>query len=192
MFDKMSPIRNFRFFRLIGKKLYAILQRLRDEAEMLSREKGVTLVELLIVIAVIGLLSAVAVPVLLAYIPRAKNNKTKAHLKVLGTEIGYYQIDHNQVPSTNNSLPEKLSNYTSVFGDRAHLKDGWKNTFFYVSDGSSYCVCSWGKDEIIDTFALPSCIDVPLDALGNKGACDLCMEDGTLSRSCGLLPIAAP
>ena len=56
---------------------------------------GFTLIELLIVVAIIGILAAIAVPNFLNAQIRAKVARTKADLKALGTAQEQYFIDHN-------------------------------------------------------------------------------------------------
>ena len=60
-----------------------------------KQKQGFTLIELMIVVAVIGLLAAVAIPAFLKYIRQAKTSEATVNLrKIYDGEIAYYDIDH--------------------------------------------------------------------------------------------------
>lgn len=54
-------------------------------------EKGFTLIELLIVVAIIGILAAIAIPQFAAYRQKAFNSAAQSDLKTIKTSVeGYY------------------------------------------------------------------------------------------------------
>ena len=61
---------------------------------VLRKHKGFTLIELMIVVAIIGILAAVAVPAFLKYIRDSKTSEAEENLKSIGDgAIAYYQDD---------------------------------------------------------------------------------------------------
>jgi type II secretion system protein G len=63
-----------------------------------NRRKGFTLIELLIVVAIIGILAAIAVPNFLNAQLRAKLARCKADLKAIAMGAEQYQLDRNEYP----------------------------------------------------------------------------------------------
>ena len=115
---------------------------------MLRKEKGFTLIELLIVVAIIGIIAAIAVPNLLTAIQRSKQKRTMADLRAIGTALGSYQVDYNKYPSASTTDFSVNTLGGSTIGPmyyKGSVKDGWNTTYRYISDGESYTLCSRGK-----------------------------------------------
>jgi prepilin-type N-terminal cleavage/methylation domain-containing protein len=66
---------------------------------MQNSEKAFTLIELLIVVAIIAILAAIAVPNFMDAQVRAKVSKTKADMRSIVVAIKMYEVDHNDVMS---------------------------------------------------------------------------------------------
>ncbi len=62
--------------------------------------KGFTLIELMIVIAIIGILAAIAIPQFAAYRVRAYNSSAESDLKALQTTFEVFFNDYDQYPNT--------------------------------------------------------------------------------------------
>jgi general secretion pathway protein G len=101
----------------------------------------------LIVVAIIGIIAAIAVPNLLTAIQRSKRSRTAADLRAIGTALGSYQVDENQFPDDagdndfgNLALPEAYY--------QGATKDAWGVAFQYDSDDDEqgYTLESYGKD----------------------------------------------
>jgi prepilin-type N-terminal cleavage/methylation domain-containing protein len=64
----------------------------------MTRSKGFTLIELLIVVAIIGILAAIAIPNFLQAQTRAKVSRSKADLRSITNAIESYCVDHEHYP----------------------------------------------------------------------------------------------
>ncbi len=66
--------------------------------KLLSKKEGFTLIELMIVVAIIGILAAIAIPAFINYVKRSKTSEAGANLKSLfqGAAAYYEQENWNQ------------------------------------------------------------------------------------------------
>jgi type IV pilus assembly protein PilA len=64
----------------------------------LRNRKGFTLIELLIVVAIIGILAAIAIPQFAAYRQKAYNSASNSDLKNLKTGMEAYMADNQEYP----------------------------------------------------------------------------------------------
>ena len=68
-----------------------MLARIRKSMD--EKDKGFTLVELLVVMIIIGILAAIAIPVFLNQRSKARDTSTKADVSTVGKEIATYYVD---------------------------------------------------------------------------------------------------
>ena len=113
---------------------------------MLNRnQKGFTLIELLIVVAIIGIIAAIAIPNLLNAIDRGKQKRTMADLRSIGTAVESYAVDSNVYPvaTTANALSLVVE---PIYIKSMPEEDGWGYTFQVNSAAVEYTLYSFGKD----------------------------------------------
>jgi len=107
--------------------------------------KGFTLIELLIVVAIIGIIAAIAIPNLLNAIDRGKQKRTMADLRSIGTAVESYAVDNNVYPvaATAATLDASVAPiYIKVMPNN----DGWNNAFQVDATTTAYTLYSFGKD----------------------------------------------
>jgi prepilin-type N-terminal cleavage/methylation domain-containing protein len=82
-------------------------------------QKAFTLIELLIVVAIIAILAAIAVPNFLEAQTRAKVSRSKADQRAIATGLEVYHIDHNAYPRCNHRMsPFSIQNKKNVTLER--------------------------------------------------------------------------
>ena len=81
-----------------------ILSVRRPHRRIPSGEEGFTLLELLVVLVILGLLAAFAVPQVLNYLGGAKSDAAAIQIDNLGTALDLYRLDTGRYPSGDEGL----------------------------------------------------------------------------------------
>ena len=118
-------------------------------------KKGFTLIELLIVVAIIGIVAAIAIPNLLVALQKGKQKATIGDLKSVGTSLEVYMTDNSMVPNTDLATLSNSSFFIPFYIKVLPTRDAWGTLWDYVSGVSpsdQYSVTSYGRDKI----ALPT------------------------------------
>ena len=111
----------------------------------MRKQLGFTLIELLIVVAIIGIIAAVAVPNLLNAVDRGKQKRTMADLRSLAIAIETYQVDEASYP-TASDIATLNTSLTPVYMRTGIENDGWGNNFIVEAVTGEYTIGSPGKD----------------------------------------------
>jgi general secretion pathway protein G len=117
---------------------------------MMRKEKGFTLIELLIVVAIIGIIAAIAIPNLLNAIDRGKQKRTMADMRSIGTAIESYAVDNNRYPMgwSDVGAAGVSANVAPIYIKTVPTTDGWNNVWHVWSSatGTEYTIESYAKD----------------------------------------------
>ena len=123
------------------------MKRLNQEIQ--RRDAGFTLIEILLVVVIIGILAAVAVPRLGGRVGQSQIAAAKASVGAIGTAIDLYETDNGKLPESLQNLITKGSepNWNGPYLRKAEsLKDPWGHEFQYTKSGDTYTVASAGPD----------------------------------------------
>lgn len=114
-----------------------------------------TLVELLILIAIVATFAGIAIPSYKNYVDKTKNAKAMVDIRAMEQEIIDHRIEHGTLPSTlaqagltNHLNPWKNPYcYLKIQGvPRNEIKGKWRKERFLVPINSDYDLYSMGKD----------------------------------------------
>jgi general secretion pathway protein G len=115
-----------------------------------KKDKGFTLVELMVVIIILAVLTGIAIPSYLALRNRARIQATRSEMTNIGTALEMYNADYEDYPALadypghlTGGGPDAIIYMAIVPAD-----DAWGNAYVYALPvGGGYTLTSWGPDE---------------------------------------------
>jgi general secretion pathway protein G len=125
----------------------------------MNTRRGFTLIEVLVVIAVIAMLAALVAPNVFQHVGTAKDATARSQIELLGAALDAYRLDNGRYPSTDQglealqaepSLQPLPSNWRGPYLRKAVPVDPWGAPYVYVSPGEvnprGYDLFSLGAD----------------------------------------------
>lgn len=113
------------------------------------KQAGMTLIEILIVLAIIASMMAFLVPGVTRQLDKAKVQETKIQIGQLMNALNLYYTDCGKFPNSLEGLVQ-ADPECSNWGPEPYLKkapkDSWNREFVYSLDGNQYTIISLGAD----------------------------------------------
>jgi general secretion pathway protein G len=118
----------------------------------LSRKRGFTLLELLVVLAILGLIATFAAPRVLKWLSGAKSDAARIQIEALGTGLDLYRLEVGSYPPTLEALvtqPSGADRWNGPYLKKTVVpKDPWGRDYVYSNPGENgpYDLVSLGAD----------------------------------------------
>jgi general secretion pathway protein G len=118
---------------------------------------GFTLIELIVVVAIIGLLAGLVLPQFIKQEEKATAKAVKAQIELLGTALDTFRLDVGRYPTSQEGLqalnqrPAGVDRWDGPYLKKEVPSDPWGKPYVYKSPGDHgpYDIISYGADGMV-------------------------------------------
>ena len=122
----------------------------------IRRERGFTLIELVVVVTIIGLLVGVVGLRYFGRIEPAKQTKAKQQIEIFSTGLQMFYLDVGRYPTTEEGIkalrekPSEAEGWKGPYLEKEIAPDPWGSPYVYKFPGEhgDYDLISYGKDRV--------------------------------------------
>jgi general secretion pathway protein G len=123
-------------------------QSVRAQPEPSSGDEGFTLLELLVVLAILGLLAAIVAPQVLKYLGSSRSQAAKVQIENISAALDHFDLDTGHYPTADEGGLDAL---VKALQKPTALIDPWRRKYLYRAPGghnNDFDVWSYGSDGV--------------------------------------------
>ncbi len=127
----------------------------RSRRAISDREAGLTLIEMIVVLAIIALVAALIVPNVIGRPDEARVTVAKTDIRTISAALKMYRLDNGDYPTTEQGLAALSKKPTTAPEPRNWSAEGylaqvpvdpWGRPYVYTHNGATFDLVSLGKD----------------------------------------------
>jgi general secretion pathway protein G len=121
------------------------------------QDDGFTLLELLVVLAILGLLAAIVAPRVISYLGSSRSKTAAIQVKNIAASLELYRLDAGRYPNEQEGLgalikaPPGAATWSGPYlSDKSALSDPWGRPYHYAmpsKHGGEFDVFTYGADD---------------------------------------------
>jgi general secretion pathway protein G len=123
--------------------------------QYVNKEKGFTLIEIMLVVVIISILVTVVLPRLAGRTEQARVSSVRLQIETIGMALDAFELDNGRYPATAEGLqslrtnPSNMKKWNGPYLKKDIPEDPWSNPFVYVCPGThnnDYDLYSFGPN----------------------------------------------